>query len=83
LINLNIITASVVIYKTDPSLLQKLLISLIKCDSIVCIYIIDNSPIKIKYSIYDSKKIIYIYNDSNLGYGSGHNIAIKKSLSEI
>lgn len=52
-------------------------------------YISDNSPSRsqdfstlsefsAKYS--DTKKLSYIFNNKNLGYGAGHNVAIRKSI---
>lgn len=45
------------------------------------IYVSDNSPID-ELRDYCSKieGIIYIYNNSNIGYGAGHNVAIKKAI---
>jgi GT2 family glycosyltransferase len=74
------ITASIVTYKTDIEELKK--ITSCTVNSIVeTIYIIDNSPSDELKAISDySNKIIYIFNNANLGYGAAHNIAIRKSI---
>jgi len=46
------------------------------------LYLVDNSSndqLK-KLTIIDSR-IKYVYNDKNIGYGSGHNVAIKKAIN--
>ena len=76
------LTASIVIYKTDISEL----LTIIDCalrSVISTIFIIDNSPSNELQTIidnYQSSKLVYIYGQGNIGYGAGHNIAIKKSL---
>ena len=74
------ITASIVTYYTNSEDLYKL----IKCvnqSSIDKLYIIDHTPEagKIKYPNY--KNIIYLRHE-NLGYGSGHNVAIREAIKK-
>lgn len=78
------ITSSIVLYKTN----KKDLHTIINCvlnSSISTLYLIDNSPtneLGVYANKYKSDRIIYIFNKKNIGYGSGHNIAIKKSIEE-
>jgi len=47
--------------------------------------LIDNSPTdKLKYILHEFKNlnIEYVYGQGNVGYGAGHNIAIKQSINE-
>jgi GT2 family glycosyltransferase len=76
------ITASIVTYKTDIEELEKVISCVI--NSIVdTVYIIDNSPSDALKTISNySGKIIYIFNNANLGYGKAHNIAIRKSIEK-
>ncbi|MDR3246584.1 MAG: glycosyltransferase [Prevotellaceae bacterium] len=76
------ITASIVTYKTNIEELKKVLTC--TADSIVeIIYVIDNSPVdELKIISEYSDKIIYIFNNVNLGYGKAHNIAIRKSIEK-
>jgi len=75
------ITASIVIYKTEINELKTILQSIIY-SIIDIIYIVDNSPANVlKESIQAfSPQIIYIPNHSNPGFGTSHNIAIQKEL---
>ena len=76
------LTASIVIYKTDIRELQTIIDCALR-SIISTIFIIDNSPSNKLQAIidnYQSSKLVYIYGQGNIGYGAGHNIAIKKSL---
>lgn len=76
------ITASIVTYNTQYDDIKQL----IKCimnSEIEKLYIIDNSSddiLSMHVSNFDN--INYIHNPQNLGYGSGHNIAIRKSIED-
>lgn len=75
------ITASIVIYKTSVVELEAVLNSVIN-SSINTVYLIDNSPLNAslkQYATY-SKKIVYVSNPTNPGFGAAHNIAIKRSI---
>jgi GT2 family glycosyltransferase len=75
------ITASVILYNTDNELIS----TFIGCADNSCIehiYIIDNSPSDdLKGLVFlMSKKIEYIFGQGNIGYGAGHNIALRKAI---
>lgn len=76
------LTASIVVYKNGENELIKAIQSLI-CDSIYTIYIVDNSPTDNlrELVVAISSKIEYIFGHGNVGYGSAHNIAIRKAIS--
>lgn len=76
----NIISASVVLYKTNPSDLKKVIGSFELLESPVLIYLIDNSPSD-ELRTFSGDSIIYIHNPSNPGFGTAHNIAIQKAIS--
>lgn len=76
-----LITASIVLYKTNRELTAVIL----KCADNSCIdiiYVIDNSPSDDlrSYVMSISPRIVYIYGQGNIGYGAGHNIAINNAL---
>lgn len=75
------IVASIVTYNTSDTDLRKVLDCV--CQSIVTIvYIVDNSPTdRLKFFEEFSPKIKYIFGHGNIGYGSGHNIAIRKAMN--
>lgn len=76
------LTASIVTYKTDPEQLR----TVIACtaDSAVDrIYVVDNSP---EPTLGDfaqalSTKVEYIHGQGNVGYGTAHNIAIRRAMA--
>lgn len=73
------ITASIVTFCTNIEELNKCLISLI-CNNVYRIYICDNSPTDdLKNFCSGFKQVIYIFNNKNLGYGAGHNVAIREA----
>ena len=72
------ISVSVVTYKNDFSMLDKLFVSLLNTNLKLQIFIIDNSPDNLIEKICKRKEIVYIFNNMNIGFGAGHNIAIKK-----
>jgi len=75
-----IISISVVLFNTKIDELNKLLnsLSLIKIPHKV--FIIDNSPTNKLFKNLSNFNIEYIFNPSNPGFGSSHNLAIQKSI---
>ncbi len=75
------INASIVLYHNKREQLKKVIDSFLGTQLDVNIYLIDNSlndDLK-DLSTLDSR-IIYIFNNANIGYGAGHNVAIRKSI---
>ena len=81
------ITASIVTYIVSKDIdKENELKTSIKCACsgiIEKVFIVDNSPTNFLKSIIEaqSDKIIYIFNNKNLGYGAGHNIAIRYAIN--
>lgn len=76
------ITASIVLYNSDPSKFEKVLKVWGEADNVGVLYLVDNSPVRSEYFTSNIfKKIQYLFADSNLGYGAGHNIALRKILA--
>lgn len=74
-----IITASIVTYKTDHDELLQCIDSMRK-NGISLIYISDNSPNdELKDFCSQLDGVEYIFNNANIGYGSGHNVAIRRA----
>lgn len=73
------ITASVVLYNTDSEQFNMLLECVKKSEVVSKFFVIDNSPIKRREISQLWDKIEYIEHE-NTGYGSSHNIAIKKAI---
>lgn len=75
------ISGSIVLYKNDREILKKAINSFLNTKLKVKLYLIDNSPDdSLSFLEKIDSRIEYIFNNSNLGYGKAHNIAIKKSL---
>jgi GT2 family glycosyltransferase len=78
----NYFSVSIVLYNHSIDELNNLLSRIILVNGLTNIYLIDNSPDN-KLNILSSfKKIKYIHNGRNLGFGAGHNIAINLSIKE-
>ena len=76
-----LITASIVTYRTDRTELARCLQSL-DGSAVAEIYVCDNSPSNdLKDFCQSWPKVTYIFNNANLGYGSGHNVALRRSMA--
>ena len=76
-----LVSASIVLYKTDPRLLDRVLACVLS-SSVDKLWIIDHSPAKcLDYKLPDSDRIVY-KRARNRGYGAGNNIAINESIKE-
>jgi GT2 family glycosyltransferase len=76
------ISASIVLYRTPTALIEQVLGCILNSNFEVNIYLIDNSPCEYNYSteFFDflyRKKISYFKSPKNIGYGAGHNIALR------
>lgn len=78
----NKITASIVIYKNDLRLLKEAADSFLNSTQNSILYMIDNSPTDKCREHFQHPRIRYIFNNKNLGFGAGHNIALKEILAE-
>ncbi len=81
------INASIVLYHNNKEQLQKVIESFLNTDLHVKfpfgikLYLIDNSATDaLKELALNDERIEYIFNNANLGYGGGHNIAMRKSI---
>jgi len=76
------ITVSIVTYKTSPGVLKRCIESILRANMKINIYVIDNSPEDYLRTICSNNGIFYIFNDNNVGFGAGHNIAIKETIKD-
>ncbi len=80
--HINEVTASVVLFNTPDSQLSRLLDCIKSANLISKVYLIDNS-VNINFSnLYLLPWVIYIHSPVNVGYGAGHNIAIRKIVNQ-
>ncbi|MCR5188784.1 MAG: glycosyltransferase family 2 protein [Treponema sp.] len=77
------LSASIVIYNTSLEQINKVLESVSKSNCVQKLYIIDNSPSEDNQQFFNNSSlsnIIEYIPHENTGYGSSHNIAIKKAI---
>lgn len=74
------ITACIVLYCNNSDILSKATDSFLKTDLNVKLYLVDNSPTNRLETFFKDSRIEYIFNNANIGFGAGHNIAIKKTI---
>lgn len=74
------ITTSIVLYKTPRNQIEAVLKSVFDSNCVDKIYIVDNSPTDELSYVKDLSSLIEYIPHENTGYGSSHNIAIKKSI---
>ncbi len=74
------LSASIVIYKSNPDLLLHAINSFLKSARVSLLYLIDNSPTDDARHLITDPRIIYLFNNQNLGFGAGHNIALKAAM---
>jgi GT2 family glycosyltransferase len=72
------IVCSLVIYKNDRKQLLDAIDSFLNTELYVKLFLIDNSPTDNLRDIKNDPRIEYLFNPSNPGYGTTHNIGIKK-----
>lgn len=74
------ISGSIVLFNNPQEQLQKAINSFLNTELNVKLYLIDNSPTdELKYLSEKDVRIEYIFNNHNAGFGTAHNIGIKKS----
>lgn len=76
----SMITASVVLYNTPESQLSRLLDCIKRSTAVSHLYVVDNSPDVSDYLAFADSRFTYIKTGKNLGYGGGHNIALRMAL---
>ena len=74
------ITASIVLFKTDPSELKKVFQCFCNASVNFKLFLIDNSPDDRLRDTITDERVSYQFQGKNLGYGRGHNVAIRKIL---
>jgi GT2 family glycosyltransferase len=77
------LNSSIVLYNNNKTQLEKVITCFLNSNLAVTLYLVDNSS---DDSLAVLKKldnrIMYIFNNANLGFGKAHNIALRKSIEE-
>jgi GT2 family glycosyltransferase len=74
------LSASIVVYKSDPQLLRGAIESFRSASPKSDLYIIDNSPSDEVSAYCKYPDTHYFFNGYNMGFGAAHNLALKKAL---
>lgn len=75
-----LITASIVLYQNPARVVSKAIQSLLNNYDDLNIYLVDNSPSDTLGSLIRGKRISYIHNPANPGFGAAHNVALKLAI---
>lgn len=71
------LSISVVTYNTEPYVLQQALASIANSTIPAKAYVVDNSPADDLRSLAERYNVTYLYTGENIGFGRGHNLALK------
>lgn len=74
------ISCSIVLFHNPVEEVRLAVECFLKCTKNIKLYLVDNSKDDSLRYQFLSPRIEYIFNKKNLGYGAGHNIAIKKAI---
>ena len=75
------VSASLVLYNSDQNQIDRVISCIEKSDVVDVLYVIDNSPDKTENAYFALPWVRYIHSSKNIGYGAGHNIALRYALS--
>ncbi len=77
------LTGSIVLYKNDE-IVEKAIQSFLSTSLKIKLYLIDNSPTdelkNVLHSYLTDARVTYLFNNKNIGFGAGHNVAIRKTI---
>src|SRR6266436_6935482 len=76
------LVGSIVVYSNPHSQIREAIGSFLNTRLDVKLYVIDNSPEDGARELCTDERVVYVFNGRNLGFGAGHNIAMKVSLRE-
>jgi len=71
-----VISASLVLYENSPEVYSHAITSFLNGVNDGVLVISDNSKIPLVHPLFNHSRVIYIFNDANLGFGAAHNVAI-------
>ena len=77
---ISFISCSIVIYENDKEILNNAIQSVLNCLLVKRLFLIDNSPRPLFSEDFKEERISYIFLNKNVGFGAGHNVALKKSM---
>lgn len=72
------VSATIVVYKNDLEILSDTVNSFLNTTLCVHLYIVDNSPTNQIGEYFRDERIEYMFQNSNKGFGAGHNVIMKQ-----
>ncbi len=72
-----LLSISIVTYKTEPAVLGEALASIANSTLAAKAYVVDNSPVDHLRAVAEKYGVSYIHTKTNIGFGRGHNVALK------
>lgn len=76
------VIASVVAYQNDPGTLRKAIESFLNSAGDTLLYLIDNSPTDSFRNLVQDPRVNYVHVGKNIGFGPGHNVAMRESMHQ-
>lgn len=76
------LSASIVVYKNDPAVLERTILSFQNSTLSGRLIVVDNSPTDNARVLCQRLNVEYIFNNGNIGFGKAHNLAIVKCLDQ-
>ena len=76
------VSSSIVLYNNDPVVLKNTIISFLSTNLNVSLFLFDNSESDDLRHLISDNRVFYHFNNKNIGFGSGHNFAIKFYLGK-
>jgi len=76
------VSCSIVLYHNKPGQLRPLITAILNSTLVHKLWLVDNSATDELKVLATDSRIAYIFNNNNLGYGAGHNIALRKAAAD-
>lgn len=74
------VSASIVIYKNSRQVLSRTIESFLTSTSHSKLYLVDNSPTDELKCLVNDPRIVYRFNNKNVGFGAGHNTILRQII---
>ena len=75
-------SASIVVYINSSTMVERCVGSVLDSESSASVYVVDNSPTDRLGVLFEDGRIEYIFVGDNIGFGAGHNIAIRRAIKQ-
>ena len=76
------LSASIVVYKNSAQMLSTAVKSFLSSTHDANLFIIDNSPSDALKTAINDPRVVYRFNNRNIGFGAGHNTVLREILEE-